>query len=124
MGADLKLTMVDDEGHETMWTIKQKNLLIDGSVFGDSEDSCHLAIMKSHDRDDLTKWYVGNIMFQDMVVTFDASKKDEGWSDNLYIGLAQKGRFADFDDFYHTPETLADLNNMMDIDEDEWIRAG
>ena len=63
LGADLKLTMVDDEGHETMWTIKQKNLLIDGSVFGDSENSCHLAVMKSHDREDLTKWYVGNIMF-------------------------------------------------------------
>ena len=48
-------------------------------------------------------------MFQDMVVTFDASKKDEGKSDELYVGLANKGRFADLDDFYHPPRE--DIDN-------------
>jgi hypothetical protein len=49
VGADINLTMVDQsEGHvETGWVIKQKDLLIDGSVFGDTEDSCHFAIMRS-----------------------------------------------------------------------------
>lgn len=49
VGADINLTMVDhSEGHiETGWVIKQKDLLIDGSVFGDTEDSCHFAIMRS-----------------------------------------------------------------------------
>lgn len=62
-GADLHLKMVDDNGVGTDWTIEQKNLLIDGTIFGDAENTCHVAIMKSHDTEDLTKWYVGNIMF-------------------------------------------------------------
>ena len=37
MGADLKLTMVDDEGHETMWTIKQKNFKEQGHKFVEEE---------------------------------------------------------------------------------------
>lgn len=57
--------MVDpDNNVETVWTIEQKNLLIDGTIFGDSPDRCHVAIMKNHPGTaDLTKWYVGNLMF-------------------------------------------------------------
>ena len=54
-------------------------------------------------------------MFQDMVVTFDASKKDEGKSDELYDGLANKGRFANLDDFYHPPREDED-NILEEID--------
>lgn len=59
-----------------------------------------------------------------MVVTFDASQKDEGNSDHLYVGLAKKGRFADLDDFYHTPEVELHPNNQMEHDDDaeEWVR--
>lgn len=63
-----------DSKQDWFFKIPQKDLMISGKVFGDTEDKCYLAVMnnnKEQERDNA--WFIGNILLQDYYVVFDAT---------------------------------------------------
>lgn len=79
---DMSIKFLDDRGITMDLKIPFKNMMFDAQ-FG-----CELGIYDS-DALDADTWFIGTQILQDKVVTFDASLKDEGISDGLFVGIRQ-----------------------------------
>lgn len=70
---DLKVNIYDSN-QEWFFTVPQKDLMISGKVFGDSDDKCYLAVMNNNkEQESHNAWFIGNILLQDYYVVFDAT---------------------------------------------------
>ena len=76
---------------EWFFRVKQRDLMISGSAFGDEEDTCYLAVMNNNIVNEKHNvWYVGNILLQEYYIVFDASARDPNSTHkNLRIGFAK-----------------------------------
>lgn len=87
-GLDLIVRIFDSEKSYDL-KIRQKNLLVSGEHFGDGNDKCHLAVMKSKNINQ-NMWFMGNLMIQEYYVFFDATPLDEHGQHYVQVGIGRQ----------------------------------
>jgi len=66
---------------------ESSNLLIPGSQFGDSDDTCYLSIFRSKLTDKQDTWFMGNSIMNFLYMVYDMTPLEQG-SDFIQVGIA------------------------------------
>lgn len=87
-GKDLEVTLRDDASSIVM-SINQHDLLVPGTAFSDSADTCYIGIFRSeigHDND----IQLGTVMMQNYIVVYDMTPYDERNDNYIQVGIGPR----------------------------------
>merc|ERR1711998_152620 len=98
-----------------------RDVLVTGTAFGDSPNTCYLSIFKSK-KADQTTWYLGNLFMTEYYVVYDATPKDERGENYIQMGLGRQNPEQllgdDLGNVDYTPDVDDALDGAGDVIDD------
>lgn len=91
-----KLGVGDNDGEAYEINVSFADMLLDGPLIGEAENTCFLAVFKSTEIEQNT-WFMGNQMMRNHYTVFDATAADEKGEDYITFGIANKAASHAFD---------------------------
>ena len=110
----LQFTLYDDQSNNDYVLPSSNYFMVEGSVFGDSDDSCFIPVFKSPDQN---VWYIGNLVMNYFYLVFDMTPFDEHGKDYIQVGVAPISRSNFIGDAYDDGSII--IGDSSTIEEDK-----